>query len=166
MPNTSWHGRFQDINAEGEVQLAADLKERVCALVDSLVQEDSSSAEHFEALLTRATELWRRKQAMEGTKSETRDLLGEILFSRLRAAFRDFHDQDDVAIEIRAAEWVMGTLFAGSTLAEFARALDRAMLESSRPKDFSFAGRADFISLEGVLQNFSSIVALIKSKLS
>ena len=156
MPNTSWHGRFQDINAEGEVQLAADLKERVCALVDSLVQEDSSSAEHFEALLTRATELWRRKQAMEGTKSETRDLLGEILFSRLRAAFRDFHDQDDVAIEIRAAEWVMGTLFAGSTLAEFARALDRAMLESSRPKDFSFAGRADFISLEGVLQMLSS----------
>lgn len=145
------------IAEKGEVQLAADLKERVCALVDSLVQPDNSHAqESFEALLTRATELWRRKQAMEGTKSETRDLLGEVLFSRLRAAFRDFHNKDDASVEIRSAEWVMGMLFAGSTLTEFARALDRAMLESSRPQDFSFAGRADFISVEAVLQMLTS----------
>lgn len=141
----------------GSAELAADLKVRVCSLIDSFVHGDQKQAqESFEFLLEKAGNLWRRKQAMEGTKSETRDLLGEVLFSRLRRAFREFQDHADSATEIRSAEWVLGMLFAGATLTEFATALDRAMLECARPQDFSFAGRADFISVEEVLQLLSS----------
>lgn len=137
--------------------MGADLNQRVGRLIDTLIGTDpGAAAEAFESLMGRANDLWRRKQAMEGTKSETRDLLGEVLFSRLRQAFREFHEGDDAATEIRAAEWVLGMLFSGTALTEFATALDRAMLEAARPQDFSFAGRADFISVEEVLQLLSS----------
>ncbi|MCA8958658.1 MAG: DUF4388 domain-containing protein [Planctomycetes bacterium] len=132
---------------------SGEVKDRVLRLIDALVYEDRPRAEEgFANLLERAGELWRRKQAMEGTKSETRDLIGEVLFSRLRRSFRTFHEQDDAEEEIRSAEWVLDSLFAGGAMNAFATALDRAMLEASRPQDFSFAGRADFISIEEVLQ--------------
>ena len=40
-------------------------------------------------------------------------------------------------------------------LADFAAALDRAIIETSSPRDFTFAGRTDFIRLEDVLQMLS-----------
>ena len=138
-------------------RLAADLKQRVCALIESLVFDSREEAnEAFEHMLARASDLVRRKLAMEGTKSETRDLVGEVLFTRLRRAFREFLSTDAAADEIKCAEWVMGLLYSSSALQEFASALDRAILETSRPLDYSFAGRADFISLEEVLQLLGS----------
>jgi hypothetical protein len=65
---------------------------------------------------------------------------------------RKFVGSQDAAKEIKAAEWVMGSLFTLSSLSEFAAALDKAILETSTPRDFTFAGRTDFISLEDVLQ--------------
>jgi len=97
------------------------MRGRVCALLESVVyQDEARAAETFDNLQQRAGDLWRRKQAMEGTKSGTRDLLGEVLFSRLRRSFREFHTDTDAepSAEIRAAEWVLGKLFAGSALTE------------------------------------------------
>ena len=134
-------------------QLATDLKVKICQLVDGLVIQDSEQVEaDFEHFLIRAKDLVHRKQAMEGTKHETRDLLGEVLFSRLRRVMRDFLDSDDAKNEIKAAEWLIGNLFSISTIAEFAAALDRAIIEESTPRDFSFAGRTDFINMEEVMQ--------------
>ena len=57
---------------------------------------------------------------------------------------------------MRAAEWVMGVLFAVTTLSEFAKAFDQALIRSdSGSKDFNLAGRTDFISVEEVLQMLS-----------
>ena len=134
-------------------ELATDLKVKICELVDGLVGQDSEQVEaDFEHFLVRAKDLVHRKQAMEGTKHETRDLLGEVLFSRLRRGMRDFLDSDDAKNEIKAAEWLIGTLFSVRALSEFAAALDRAIIEEGTPRDFSFAGRTDFISMEEVLQ--------------
>ncbi|MHC5062656.1 MAG: DUF4388 domain-containing protein [Planctomycetota bacterium] len=137
--------------------LTKDLQKSVCALVSSLVNQSEEQAnEDFEHLMSKARHLFERKQSMEGTKSQTRDLLGELLFSRMRRSFREFLGGEDAKDEIRAAEWALGVLVAGKTLNEFAGALDRAILEQSAPRDYSFAGRADFISLEEVLQLLGS----------
>jgi len=142
---------------EDGAELTKDLQERICALVGSLVGQSRDQAqEDFEHLLSRASGLILRKQEMKGTKSQTRDLLGELFFSRMRRSFRDFLNSKDAEQEIRAAEWALGLLVAGTTLKEFAAALDRAILEQSSPRDYSFAGRADFISLEEVLQLLAS----------
>src|SRR4030095_2960203 len=85
-------------------------------------------------------------------KNETRDLLGELLFSRLRRGFRDFLRSTDARQEIKAAEWVLGSWLAGGALTEFAQALDRAILEAGSPREYSFAGRTDFIPVEEVMQ--------------
>ncbi len=143
----------QETAEQGRGDLAADLKVRVGSLIDSLVELDNDkSRDDFEHLMQLAGELWRRKQNMEGTKTASRDLLGEVLFSRLRRSFREFLAGDDSVTETKAAEWVMGCLFSGTVLTEFANCLDKVILESVRPQDFSFAGRVDFISIEEVLQ--------------
>ncbi len=117
-------------------KLSADLRKRIEAMIEALVHGDREAAnETFEHMLTRAGDLFQRKQAMEGTKSETRDLIGEVMFTRLRRAFRDFLGTNDAADEIKCAEWAMGLLYSGSALHEFAAALDRAILETSRPMD-------------------------------
>ena len=78
--------------------LAADLKVRICELVDSLVSGDEEQAgAHLESFLLKANELVRRKRAFEGTKHETRDLLGELLFTRLRRGMRRFVGSQDPA---------------------------------------------------------------------
>ena len=123
-------------------ELAHDLKVKICEIVDSLVNQDADqAAQDFEHFLLRTKDLVYRKQAMEGAKHDTRDLIGEVLFSRLRRGLREFLDSDDAQNEIKAAEWVIGTLFSVSVLSEFAAALDRAIIEFSTPKDFSFARR-------------------------
>ena len=138
-------------------RLINDLKNRVCAFLDSLVDQKVEDAERdFEHVYGRARELVRHKLEMSGTKSETRDLLGEIVFSRLRRGLRGFLESDDVQDELRCAEWVMGALIGSSALSEFATALDRAVLEAAAPREYSFAGMADFISIEEVLQLLGS----------
>lgn len=135
-------------------ELARDLKERIGALVDGLVHKDDETYEaEFVHLLTRVRELVDRKLRMDGTKTDTRDFLGELMFTRLRRGMHVFlRDADDVT-SLRAAEWVMGVLFAVTTLSEFAKAFDQALIRAtSGSRDFNFAGRTDFISVEEVLQ--------------
>lgn len=137
--------------------IGADLKARIGQLVDAIVQADE---EHYEAdfvhFLTRARDLIERKLAMEGTKTDTRDLIGELLFNRLRRGMRAFLQTEDARSEIRASEWVMGSLFSIATLTEFAHAFDQALFQRGSAREFSFAGRTDFISVEEVLQMLSS----------
>jgi hypothetical protein len=134
--------------------LGAELKSLIGDLVDSLVQKDEERYEQeFVHLLARVRELVDRKLRMEGTKTDTRDFLGELLFTRLRRGMHLFLRSEDDVTSLRAAEWVMGVLFAVTTLSEFAKAFDQALIRSnSGTKDFNFAGRTDFISVEEVMQ--------------
>ncbi len=134
-----------------------DLKQSVCAFLDSLVAQKAEDANRdFNHVYDRARELVQRKLMMAGTKNETRDLLGEIVFSRLRRGMRGFLSSQDSKSELRCAEWVMGSMLSIGTLAEFSAAVDRAILEMSAPREYSFAGMADFISIEEVLQLLGS----------
>lgn len=137
--------------------LAADLKAGVCALVDALVQKTQEQYEaEFVHLIARVRELIERKLRMEGTKTDTRDFLGELIFTRLRRGMHSFVKNEAELKPMRAAEWVMGAMFSVATLSEFAKAFDQALLKSSSSKtDFNFAGRTDFISVEEVLQMLS-----------
>lgn len=147
--------------APGNSQETADfalcgeqLKANVCQLVDALVAKDEASYEaEFVHLLARVRELVERKLRMEGTKTDTRDFLGELLFTRLRRGMHLFLRSEEEVAPLRAAEWVMGALFSVSTLTEFAKAFDQALIRSQGGnQDFNFAGRTDFISVEEVLQ--------------
>lgn len=137
---------------------AGDLKQRIGALVDGLVNKDDETYEaEFVHLLTRVRELVDRKLRMEGTKTDTRDFLGELMFTRLRRGMHLFLRSDDDVTSLRAAEWVMGVLFAVTTLSEFAKAFDQSLIRAtSGARDFNFAGRTDFISVEEVMQMLAS----------
>ncbi|HEB54357.1 MAG TPA: DUF4388 domain-containing protein, partial [bacterium] len=90
---------------------------------------------------------------MEGTKTDTRDFLGELLFTRMRRGMHLFLRSEDEVTAQRAAEWVMGVLFSVTTLSEFAKAFDQTLIRAnSGGQDFNFAGRTDFISVEEVMQ--------------
>jgi hypothetical protein len=138
--------------------LATDLEAGIRALVAALVQKDEEQYEaEFVHLLARVRDLVERKLRMEGTKTDTRDFLGELLFTRMRRGMHLFLKSEDDVRSMRAAEWVMGVLFSVTTLSEFAKAFDQALLRSeSNAKDFNFAGRTDFISVEEVLQMLAS----------
>ncbi|MSR38858.1 MAG: DUF4388 domain-containing protein [Planctomycetes bacterium] len=141
-------------NEETNSASAADeLKARLGSLVDAMMAEDATRAESdLVQLLTRVQALVDRKRKMEGSKNDTRDLLSELLFSRMRRGMLTFLAGDDHS-KSRTAEWVMGSIFSTTTLAEFAQAVDRVVLSSHGNNiDFNFAGRTDFISLEEVLQ--------------
>lgn len=137
---------------------AADLKARLGAFVDGLVRQDDAAYEDaFVEMLTRVRGLVDRKLRMEGSKSDTRDVLGELLFTRLRQAMLQFARSDDARQAQKAAEWVMAAMFAVRTLSEFARAFDECLLRAAADaRDFNFAGRTDFISVEEVLQMLSA----------
>ena len=139
------------------LDVATDLKAGICNFVDALVAKDEEKYEdEFVHLFSRVRELVDRKLRMEGTKTDTRDFLGELLFTRLRRAMHLFLKSEDEVTSMRAAEWVMGVLFSVTTLSEFAKAFDQALIRSdSGSKDFNLAGRTDFISVEEVLQMLS-----------
>ena len=104
-------------------QLAPALEAGIRALVQALVQKDEEQYEsEFVHLLARVRELVERKLRMEGTKTDTRDFLGELLFTRLRRGMHLFLKSEDSVTSMRAAEWVMGALFSVTTLSEFAKA--------------------------------------------
>lgn len=136
----------------------AELKASLCSLVDGLVAKDEEAYESdFVHLLGRVSDLIERKLCMEGSKSDTRDLLAELLFTRLRRGMHLFLKSEDRILPARAAEWVVGILFSVTTLSEFAKAFDSALIRSgSTNNDFNFAGRTDFISVEEVLQMLGS----------
>jgi hypothetical protein len=135
-----------------------DLALRFAEALTAVLGDDKPTAvRDFEHLLARAQDLIVRKQGMQGTKSETRDLVGELMFSRLRKGFRAFLQAPrKPEEEIRAAEWVLGAVIGTSALSDFASVIDAAILTGSGPKDYSFAGRTDFIAIEEVLQMIGS----------
>ena len=139
-------------------EVAAALKASIGALIDGLVDKSDEAYEaEFVNLLARVRELVERKLRMEGTKTDTRDFLGELLFTRLRRGMHLFLRSEDEVTALRAAEWVMGVLFTVTTLSEFAKAFDQTLIRStSGARDFNFAGRTDFISVEEVLQMLAS----------
>jgi hypothetical protein len=136
-------------------ELSEELQARIGSFVSALVRQDEERYEsEFVHLQTRVQDLVERKLGMEGTKSDTRDFLGELLFTRMRRGMHALVEERAPAVDAtRAAEWVMGMLFSVSTLTEFAKAFDHALIQSSSVgSDFNFAGRTDFISVEEVMQ--------------
>ena len=136
------------------VELSGELQERIGALVAALVEgSDEQRESELQHLSGRVQDLVDRKRRMEGTKTDTRDLLGEVLFTRLRRGMQQVVGGQDELAAMRAAEWVMGTVFSVAALSEFASAFDRSLLRAtSAAEDFNFAGRTDFISVEEVMQ--------------
>lgn len=134
--------------------ISAQLTSQISAFVEALVAREEESCEsEFVHLLDKVNQLVDRKLSMEGTKTDTRDFLGELIFTRMRRGMHQFMTGADQASAARAAEWVMGMMFSVTTLAEFAKAFDQSLIRShSVSQDFNFAGRTDFISVEEVLQ--------------
>lgn len=148
----------EPVQAEAATAIAPEIRERIEALIAGLVAKDDEAYEaEFVHLLARVRELVDRKLRMEGTKTDTRDFLGELLFTRMRRGMHLFLKSEDEVTAMRAAEWVMGVLFAVTTLSEFAKAFDQSLLRSSSgARDFNFAGRTDFIAVEEVMQMLSA----------
>lgn len=137
-----------------DAEFSADLEDRISSFVRALVAKDDERYEsEFVHLLTRVDELVDRKLRMEGTKTDTRDFLAELIFTRMRRGMHLFMRSEDEVTATRAAEWVMGVLFSVTTLSEFSKAFDQSLIRAnSGGQDFNFAGRTDFISVEEVLQ--------------
>lgn len=144
----------ENVTGAPPAELSADLQARIGALVHALVDGDDEQQEsELRHLAGRVQDLVDRKRRMEGTKTDTRDLLGEVLFARLRRGMQQVVGDGDEVTALRAAEWVMGSVFSIATLSEFANAFDRSLLRAtSAADDFNFAGRTDFISVEEVMQ--------------
>jgi hypothetical protein len=111
----------------------------------------SAVLSEFETLLEKVRELFGGKTQLAAEKSSTEVLLADVLMARLRKGFRQFLRTSQVD-ETTAAESVMGSVLAGSALADLASVVDRVLLEESSPTAFDFAGRANFISLVEVFQ--------------
>lgn len=141
-----------------DAEFSAELETSISTFVRALVAKDDEQYEsEFVHLLSRVDELVDRKLRMEGTKTDTRDFLGELLFTRMRRGMHLFLRSEDDVTPTRAAEWVMGVLFSVTTLSEFAKAFDQSLIRAnSGGQDFNFAGRTDFISVEEVLQMLAS----------
>ncbi len=131
-----------------------ELVAQVRAAVDALIREDVQRADlAFASMHKRVVDLVERKRKMEGSKTDTRDLVMELVFSRVRQAMAAFATKDAARNPQRAAEQVMAALWSVASLTEVARAFDQALLrESHREHDFNFASRTDFLSIEEVLQ--------------
>lgn len=134
------------------------LAQRVARVLRAAVAGDADAAsQDLDHLLERTGHLVAQKQALEGTKSDTRDLIAELAFVQVRKAFRALVDGSEQARDpARLAEWVLGSVVAGSAIVDFASAVDASILANTGPRDFSFAGRTDFIAAEEVLQMIGS----------
>ena len=131
-----------------------ELVAQIRAAVDALVHEDPQRADvAFASMQKRVQDLVERKRRMEGSKTDTRDFVMELVFSRVRQSMTAFSGKDAARNPQRAAEHVMGALWSVAALTEVARAFDQVLLrESHREHDFNFASRTDFLSIEEVLQ--------------
>ncbi len=155
--------RGQTVDAEPQSTDAATgdvdiLARHVAGVLRAAVVGDNESAiEDFAHLLERASHLVAQKQHLEGTKSATRDLIAELAFVRVRKAFGALlADGESPRDPARLAEWVLGSVVAGAAVVDLASAVDASILASTGPRDFSFAGRTDFIAVEEVLQMIGS----------
>lgn len=138
---------------EPRAELGLELEERITSLVRSIVEQDpEEAAKDLEEVVVRTRDLIHRKQSAGLARSEVKDVLAEVMFSRLRRGFHDFVASQDAQSAIKAAEWVMGAMVTTTVLDQLAAALDRLLLDAASPREFSFAGLTDFISVEEVLQ--------------
>lgn len=144
-----------DNEADSTKDIAGTLSAHVTAAVQSILSGDSvSTEEDFKRLLARIRKLVESKIKHEATRGETRDVVAEVLYSRLAHGFGELAERggDLTAEPRRVAEMVMGGIVTASALAEFASVLDQVMEEMVKPHDYHMAGRADFISINELFQ--------------
>ena len=134
------------------------MQARIGAAIDALVGREAAAWQSdLEHLLVRTHDLVAAKLGVEGVATDTRDLLGELIFARVRRGMEAAFGGDDSASPVRAAEMVIGALFSTAALSEFAAAFDRSLTRASAHQtDFNLAGKTDFISLEEVVQMLTS----------
>jgi hypothetical protein len=79
------------VATDDDKTLSDELKAQVCAAIDALVHEDKERSDlAFIAMQKRVQDLVDRKRRMEGSKTDTRDLVMELVFSRVRQAMQSF----------------------------------------------------------------------------
>ncbi len=104
------------LDQPSNAEFSADLEARIGNFVRALVAKDDEQYEsEFVHLLTKADELVDRKLRMKGTKSDTRDFLAELVFTRMRRGMHLFVGGEEDLSATRAAEWVMGLLLGSWT---------------------------------------------------
>src|SRR5262245_34752450 len=142
---TETRGMPRTAEQEPRPEQASRLKGELLALVNALSAD--ADPRRLDELLASARRLLQQKLAMAGTKLATRQLLEELVNEQLRNCLKppDRADRSERAERGDPAQVVLSTLLSGTLLAEFSAAIDRAILECSAPRDYSFAGRADFI---------------------
>jgi Domain of unknown function (DUF4388) len=135
-----------------------DLPSKIVGSLEALSDGDiGEEGKDFEHLLGRVRELVDRRAAQVNTKGETRDLLREVLFSRLNKGFEEFIQRGDLVGDARKkADFLVGSILTGTVLDEIAVILDRVLRDAAMPHDYHLAGRADFIRLHELLQLLSS----------
>lgn len=126
--------------------------------MDSLAEgADGEESKDFEHLLGRVRELVERRAAQVNTKGETKDLLREVLFSRLNKGFQEFIQSGELVGDARKkADFLVGSILTGTVLDEIAVILDRVLRDAAMPHDYHLAGRVEFIRLHELLQLLSS----------
>jgi len=126
--------------------------------MDSLASgADGEESKDFEHLLGRVRELVDRRAAQVNTKGETKDLLREVLFSRLNKGFQEFIQNGELVGDARKkADFLVGSILTGTVLDEIAVILDRVLRDAAMPHDYHLAGRVEFIRLHELLQLLSS----------
>ncbi|MFQ5503846.1 MAG: DUF4388 domain-containing protein [Planctomycetota bacterium] len=130
-----------------------DVSDMVMLSIRSVLDCPEEAEQDFRHLLDRIHDLAKRRLRQRSTKNETRDLLAEVLFSRLTRAFTSCFQKVGLNNDPReAATLLMGSLMTGTVLADIAQTLDQVLVEMTSPHDYHLAGRADFISINELLQ--------------
>ena len=146
--------KIRQISADSNSAKVVDLSTRILETVKSMVSGSQRETEaDFGHLLDRVKDLFCRRHSLTAQGGETKDMLTEVLFGRVTRGFTEFYENADISGDPRkAAEFLLGTVLTGAALAEFAHVIDSVLMEEGAPKDFHLAGRADFISMDELLQ--------------
>lgn len=145
---------IRPISAHSTEAKVVDLSSRILETVKSMIGGDRKDTEaDFGHLLDRVRDLFGRRHSLTAPGGETKDMLTEVLFGRVTRGFAEFYENADISGDPqKAAEFLLGTVLTGSALAEFAHVIDGVLMEEGAPKDYHLAGRADFISMDELLQ--------------
>lgn len=145
-----------DFATSVQAQLATELKVKLGHILDALVAKRSDKvADDVDTLVTRLHDLFRQRRGHASSNNRVRDQLAEVLFPRLKAAFRQLFDQNTFVDPTKCAESLLGAIVTVDTCADFTVAVERVVEEGGGTGNrdaFSFAGLTDFISVEEVLQ--------------
>lgn len=151
-------GQIEQLPASSTEAKIVDLSERILATVRSILEPDRSTAEEdFKHLLRRVKDLFNRRQSLTAPGGETKDMLVEVLYGRVLRGFKSYYQNAEIEGDPqKAAVFLLGSVLTGAALAEFAHVLDCVLMQEGAPKDFHLAGRADFISMDELLQLLAS----------